>query len=442
MTYSSDIRSAFRTSLQPDAANCASVWSWVPHRARLLETFGNRLPSFAFAIVVLVLMWFSIRFSHGGYAHPEGELYLPTTFHNSPCGRKSTTRTSRDRSFLSAPSLVVCGRRLRRGISRLVNQIRAPSFSFRKLLRVLGRGLPLAMVLLSTTSGCEPLDGRYTDFLVMHRFCRFISVGYFRSTKAGATFFMLSAFIVLSDCFRLRLRSLSKFSAAALAIAGGTLLLCACLFDEIPVGFTLAAILALGLECGLSRGTRVARAAIYPLAAAVAALLIYAWNDLVLHPKLTLAITGKPVIFDLQSGVLRELYRKPLKALIGSASVFADTFGYLIGGVSGFLALVAVILLISAWRSEDAGQFRGKRLAWLRSQRAVLRISFADALMLGCLYTMVARLPAVMWTDVSRGYYILPLSMVLFLFLAISVSRIVAKGYLTPALVSFTVVSG
>ncbi len=263
----------------------------------------------------------------------------------------------------------------------------------------------------------------------------FTDVTYFRSAKAGATFFLLGAFIALAECFRLRLRPSGNIRPAALASLGGVLLLCACLFDEIPVAFTLAAALALSLEWVLSKGTRLARAAVFPLVTTVAVLLIYAWYDLVLHPKLAFAITGHKVIFEYQSGTLHELLRQPVLTLIGSVSVFTDTFGYLLGGVSGTLSLLAMIMLISAWQTGGIDQIRQTRLAWLMNQKSVIRVLFVGILMFGCLYGMVSRHPPLMWTDVRRAYYVLPLSMVFLMFVAVTARMIVRKKYLKPGFV-------
>jgi hypothetical protein len=388
------------------------------------------------------LCCYPFGFAKGGYAHPEGELYIPHYLSQLTLLQKvyDPSKVEIDHSY-QPRVLSYATDDLDVAFIAWSTRHGHPHFLAASHFVFWGGDCLLLWFYLRRRLGMKRWMTGTLICLLSTDPALFTNVMYIRSAKAGATFFMLSAFIVLSECFRLRLRSSSKRSAAALAIVGGILLLCACLFDEIPAGFTLAAILALSLECYLSRGTRVARAAVFPLLTMSAVLLIYAWNDLVLHPRISLAVTGKPVTFDLQGGVLRELFRNPLKTLIGSVSVFTDAFGYLIGGVSGFLGLVAMILLISAWRAEGKGQFRGTRLAWLVNQKSVIRVLFAGALMLGCLYAMVARHPPIMWADVRRAYYILPLSMVFFLFIAITANRIVGKGYLDAPLLSLTILT-
>jgi hypothetical protein len=200
----------------------------------------------------------------------------------------------------------------------------------------------------------------------------------------------------------------------------------------------LAAALSLSLEWVLSRGTPVALAGGFPLVTTVSVLLIYTRYDLILHPKLAFAMTGQKVIFEYQSGALHQLCRQPVRTLIGSVSVFTDAFGYLIGGVSGTLGLLVIILLISTWQAGGTDQLRQARLAWLRDQKAVIRVLFAGMLMLGCLYGMMSRHAPLMWTDVRRAYYVLPLSMVFLMFVAGTAGMIVRKKYLAPGFVDLT----
>lgn len=410
---------------------------WIDLATDGLERYGDRVPSFTFVIAVAILLVAAVACSRGGYAHLELEQYIPHYLSHRPLLEKiyDYKKVEVWLSYRPRPlSYVVddfdvafIAWSARRGFPHLLSLSYYVFWALDCILlwfyfcRRLGLHRLTAGLLLCLFS---------TDWVV------FGHTGYFRSAKPGGTFFLLSAFVVFAECFRAVLRKRSRIQCGLLAFCGAVLLLCGCLFDEIPAAFALAAAVMLSVEWLWDRKSPRARASVYCLVPIVIVLLAFAFYDIVGHKWLIWVIDGERASMWYQTGTAAALLWHPAVLLIGTLSVFADVFGRLAGGLSTVLASLLMLALISTWwapkaysRAHEEGA-RRRLLRW-KHQKAFIRILLGAFLMIGCLYGMIARHHPIMRSDVRLSDYVLPLTMVFLLFLGISAAMLAAKGYVS-----------
>lgn len=405
--------------------------------ARLLEQFGDRVPSITFVIAIAVLLVAAVACSRGGYAHLEIEQYIPQYLSHKPLLEKifDYKKVEVWDSYRPRPLSYVVDDfdvafidwSARHGVPHLLSLSYYVFWALDCLLlwfyffRRLGLHRLTAGLLICLFS---------TDWVV------FDHTGYFRSAKPGATFFLLGAFVVFAECFRAVLRKQSTSRCALLACLGAILLFCGCLFDEIPAAFSVAAAIMLGVELWWYRKSPRARACVYCLIPILGVLLAFAYYDLVGHRWLIWKIEGETVSMSYQTGTAAALLWHPAVLLTGTVSVFTDVFGRLAGDLPMVLALLLLLTLISTWLTFGT-QSEGGTKHWFgqfllgKRQRPLMRILLGAFLMIGCLYGMIARHHPIMRADVRSSDYVLPLTAVFLIFVAVTAAKPITDKYVS-----------
>lgn len=423
------------TLVRVAAAPSSLLYLWTGKLAGILERLSDGLPPFVVVIAIAILFILAVLCSRGGYAHPELQQYIPHYLSHRPVLEKIfdfqkveiwLSYRPRPLSYLvDNLDVAFIAWSCRRGFPHLlsasyylfwIGDCLLLGFYFRSHLRIDRLSAGLLICLLST----DPV--------------MFFN-GYFRSAKPGGTFFLLSAFVVFAECFRVIMRNGSKLRCAVLACFGAGLLFCACLFDEIPVAFAIAATVMLTMEWVIDRKSQLAKASAVVLIAIISVLITFAYYDFVLHPKLIWAITGERPSMAYQTGTAAALLSHPALWLLGSASVFCDAFSYLVGNISAFMSFMLLVALVSiVWDSSQGHAYLArepKLFSFLQRHRPITRILSGGVLMIVCLYGMISRHPPIARLDVRRSWYVLPLTMVFLLFVGMTVAIIVARGYLS-----------
>jgi len=401
-------------------------WQSVQKASGALARFRDRVPSFAFLLAIAALLVLSVICSRGGYAQPELEQYIPHYLSDGPFLQK----------IFDYKKVEIWNSYRPRPLSYAVDD-----FDVAFIAWSARHGFPhllSASYYVFWTADCLLLWVFFRRHLRIHRFTAgllicllstdpvlFFHAGYFRSAKPGGTCFLLAAFVVFAECVRAVRRNRSKLLCVGLASLAGVLLLCACLFDEIPAAFALVAAIMLALECFVDRRSRPASAFVYVLTAILAVVAAFAWYDVVGHPKLIWMLTGEKVSMTYQTGTASALLWNPALTVAASVSVFLDTFRDLAGDLPAVLAFLLLLALASIWKSSDRNT--GVRNGSRSGQWIVLRLAIGAFLMLGCLYGMISRHPPVMWLNVRQGEYVQPLTMVFVLFVAASLALLQSK---------------
>jgi hypothetical protein len=411
------------------------LWKWGHQGAGALERNGNRVPSFAFVLVVAFLLVLAVACSRGGYAHQEIEQYIPHYLSHRPLLNKifDYKKVEVWLSYRPRPisyivddlDVAFIGWSSRQGFPHLLS---ASYYVFWAL------DCFLLWFYLCHRLGLHRLTAGLFICLFSTDSVVFFHTGYFRSAKPGGTFLLLSAFVVFSECVRAALDRRSGLRSGLLACLGAALLFCACLFDEIPAAFALAGAVMLAIEFLWNRNSPRARAFLYPLVAIVAVLLAFTYYDVVVHRWLIWVIDGERVSMSYQSGTASALLWHPAILLVGTISVFVDVLGRLAGDLPSVLAFLLMLALISIWSpvpQERQAAYGVRQFLRANDSRAVIRILVGGFLMAGCLYGMIARHHPVMRTDVRVSEYVLPLTTVFLLFFSVTASMVVQKRYLS-----------
>lgn len=411
--------------------------NWIRTAIGGLQRYGDRVPSFTFVIAVAILLVLAVACSRGGYAHLEIEQYIPHYLSHRPLLEKIYDYKQVEVWLSYRP----------RPLSYVVDD-----FDVAFIAWSTRHGFPHLLSLsyyIFWALDCLLLWFYFCRRLGLHRLtaglliCLFSTdsvvfghTGYFRSAKPGGTFFLLCAFVVFAECFRAVLRKRSTLQCGTLACIGALLLFCGCLFDEIPAAFSVAAAVMLSVEWLWDRNSPRARACLYCLFPIVLVLIAFAYYDLVGHKWLIWKIDGQIASMWYQTGTAAALLWHPAVLLTGTISVFADVFGHLVGDLSTVLALLAVFALISTWwnpdnPSDERAKYGIRRFLSRNQQKPLIRILLGGFLMIGCLYGMIARHHPIMRTDVRSSEYVLPLTLVFLLFIAITAATRLTKQYLS-----------
>src|SRR5579884_1553186 len=368
-------------------------WRWTEALLTAVQRFGPRVPTAAIAIGIVLILVASVWISKGGYyAHPELERYLPHYLSNRPILQKifDVNGVELSPEFYRP-----------RPLSYLTDDLDVAfiAWSFR-------RGYPhflsasyyvfwvLDCILLWFFFRKRLVLDRLTSGLVIAFWSTapvvFSGVDYFRSAKPGGVFFMLAAFVLFVESFWSK-RKGSLIKAVIFDALGAILLFCACLYDEIPIAYTAAALVILCLQFVLDRKSAISRALLPSLITCIVVLGTFACYDLVLHPKLVWMFSGAKVSMAYQADTMHDLLSHPAIFLAGAVSVFTDTLGSLMGRVPGTIGLVLFLLLISVWQQFlPNGNVRASRLwRYLKRQQPLTLIIAGTALMLICLYGMI-----------------------------------------------------
>jgi hypothetical protein len=407
-------------------------WIWIQRLSNVLDRFGPKIPTLLIAIVFVLILISSSRWSKGGYAHPELERYIPHYLSDRPILQKIFDPNGvevspefyrpRPLSYLVDDlDVAFIAWSCRHGHPHLLS---ASYYVFWGLDGI------LLWLFFRRTLGLDKLLSGLLICLWSTAPVVFSGGTYFRSAKPGGTFFMLAAFVLLVESFGLKLKS-SNVRAALFALSGAVFLFCACLFDEIPIAFTLAAIVIFSFQFIMGRRSAVSRALVFPFAATLIALAGFTYYDFVLHPRLVLALSGAKVSMLYQTDTVHTLIRQPAITLAGSISVFTDALGSLMGRISGTFGLALLIVFVSVWQRfpDDEGVSRTPQLPIYKRQHALILVLAGTLLMLACLYGMLSRHPPISWLDVRATAYILPLSTVLLIFIAATSARSIRKYY-------------
>lgn len=254
---------------------------------------------------------------------------------------------------------------------------------------------------------------------------------------------MVAALLPFAESIRSGFRGLSALRSGVFASLGALLLFTACLYDEIPAALAVAGTILLGVDFLAQRESAVVRACRATLIALIAVVVVFAWWDLVGFPKMVWAITGERAWMNFQTGTARALFRQPSTLLTGAVSMFADTFGFLMGGISALLAIVAMLGLTPVWDdlldgSEGESLFLSAPRSLLRKQHAIRRIALGALLTIGILYGMVARHPPIMAIDVRRTSYVLAFTTIFLCVLAATLARALQKGIISSGAAALT----
>lgn len=413
--------------------------------ARLLEEFGDRVPPFAFVFAIAVLLALAIACSRGGYAHQEIEQYIPHYLTHKPLLEK----------IFDYKKVEVWNSYRPRPLSYLVDDFDVAFIDWSAR-----HGFPHLLSLsyyVFWTLDCVVLWFYFCRRLGLHRLtaglliCLFSTnwvvfdhTGYFRSAKPGGTFFLLIAFVVFAECFRAVLRKQSTLRCALLACLGAILLFCGCLFDEIPAAFSLAAAIMLGVEWWWNRNAPRARACLYCLIPIIIVLFAFTYYDLVGHEWLIWKFDGERASMSYQTGTAAALLWHPAVLLTGTVSVFTDVFGRLAGDLPTVLALLLLLALISTWwtfgTQLEGGKHRFGQFLLGKRQRPLMRVLLGALLMIGCLYGMIARHHPIMRADVRSSDYVLPLTAVFLIFVAITAAKLVASNYVSKEMLQLILI--
>ncbi len=253
---------------------------------------------------------------------------------------------------------------------------------------------------------------------------------YFRSAKAGATCCLLASFFCLATCYKCTVERQSRRHRVVAAALGAFLLFSGSLFDEQPAAFAVAAIVMLCIVWYAKWGTPVAEACRYCLVAIVAGLSAFIIYDLVIHPKLLEIITGRTWSNSYQTGLLSLLLSQSIMRALACIGVLGDVFGFLAGNMSSELALALVFATMCIYsvglksQRETTGKSQIQR--WLSDP--MLQIFIGFVLVWGITFAMVARHPPLLWSEVRRSSYYLPITVVFLLVLAGALARLVDRG--------------
>jgi hypothetical protein len=404
-----------------------------------LDRYGDRVPSFIFVIAVAVVLIAAVACSRGGYAHLEIEQYIPHYLSHRPLLEKIYDYKKVEVWLSYRP----------RPLSYVVDD-----FDVAFIAWSARHGFPHLLSLsyyIFWALDCFLLWFYFCRRLGLHRLTAglliclfstdsvvFAHTGYFRSAKPGGTFFLVAAFVVLAECFRAVLRRRSTLQCGILAGFGAVLLLCGCLFDEIPAAFSVSAAVMLMFEWLWNRNSPRARACLYCLIPILLVLAAFTFYDLVGHKWLIWKIDGERASMWYQTGTAAALLWHPAVLLMGTISVFVDVFGRLTGDLPTVLSLILMLALISTWWGSDASSQAQSQLGvrhFLHGEvpKPLMRILLGGFLMICCLYGMIARHHPIMRTDVRSSDYVLPLTGVFLIFLGITASLLITRRYLSKS---------
>ena len=252
-----------------------------------LEDFGDRIPSALFLVLFCLLLLSAVAVKRGGYLHKEAEKYIPHYLSSRPVLEK----------IYDFQQVEIDGQFRPRPLSYLVDDwdVQFIGWSAAKGLVHFESASYLVFWVLNafllwycfrSLFGLDKLTSALLVGLLSTSPVLFFNTHYFRSAKPGSVFFMLCAFVVLWWCFAGLMRGVALWRSIGLGVAAFSLLTAACLFDEIPAAYCLAAMVMLGMKAYMSRGTVESQAAgfcLLPIGAATGCFAVY---NLFIHSML------------------------------------------------------------------------------------------------------------------------------------------------------------
>jgi hypothetical protein len=397
----------------------AGTETWDHKLLAKLETAGERVPSLVFVAAIGLLMIAAFAVARGGLIHWEAEKYIPHYLSDRPVLEKIYDYKQVELEAEYRP----------RPLSYLVDDLdvafigwsAAKGYAhFESLSYYLFWALN-AILLWHCLRNLFQLDRLNSGLLIVLLSTSpiiFLNTYYFRSAKTGSSFFLICGFIVLWGCYQRVLRGRPPAGRLIGAMGAFVLVLAACLFDEIPVALCLAAVLMLGLELYLRRGTSERKAAAFCLVPLIAALASFAIYDLWIHRRLVTYFTGETAQMGFQAGMLHALISSPHITILGTASVLTESLGYLTGNLSSALVAAGLGLLLVFWNRSSGRDAATRYLAGL-------------VLMFGILFGMVSREHYIIREVPRRTFYTYPFSFVFLLFLGFCAWKMIDRRLLS-----------
>jgi hypothetical protein len=339
----------------------------------------------------------------GGTADIEIETYLPYHLSKAPIAKQIFNSRILDQGMYQARELSYALDALDCRFIAWSARLGLPHFlSLVYFLCMLSTALLLWRFLTSDLA----LD-RAAAFLLVALYlttpCVFLSTSYFRSAKAALT---LAVMILTTQLWRgLRANDSARW------ILFGLVAFAATLCDR--QGFFLVLVMA-GLLAAfyVLRRTRGAAAASLAAFAAVGLSLVY---NYALAPRLTLALNGYWPDFSYQHLPWQYLRANPAGYVLAGLGLLLDTVSFTFGDFPAPLAiplLAAIVIAIAKRQGRFCAAFAGVFLLCLVAMNAL----------------MTLRHPALLWEDVRRVYYWLPVTLLAVVLAAIALAGVFRRA--------------
>jgi hypothetical protein len=372
----------------------------------------------------MVMMTCSIAWQHGGVLHPEIEKRLPYYLSHGPLLDKLYDSEYLDGNMYQA-----------RELSYFFDYI-----DCKFIAGCVALGHPhflslthyVFLVLISLVLwrfGVEDLKmKRWIALCVLLLFWTtpavFLAGTFFRTAKIGVAFTMVVLYWQIFRILRAARENPAQRLSASSWLACFGLAWAATLFDREGVFMVAAIVVFLGFWfLGYRKKT-----ALHLMGAFAAALALSVLYNYIIAPVLTLSTNNYWPDFKYQHLPWEKLAARPLYFITSGASLYFDTVRFFLGNIPAWGAVLVVIALAGAalapgrGRAEDKGAFS-----------AALGLCLCQTVLIWVMMTlMFLRHAALVWPDVRRVYYFLPVIALFGMTLLMALACLQSRRLLPP----------
>jgi hypothetical protein len=375
-----------------------------------------------FAAISLILAGSSLILQ-GWVAHPELRVYMPHYLSQRPA-----LELVYDFRYTEVPSSIYVPRHLSYFVDMM--DARFIGFSFRQAVPHFisasyyifwGLICWLLWSFFTTQLALDPFTSGLLILLIQTSPVMFLGGTYFRSAKPGMTVCVVAAVCIIYRLLKApeeltRCRRTMAASAAALFFASS-------LFDITGAYFTFLAALHAGLEWFNGTTPKRKAAASVICLALICSFAVFLTYDYFLAPTISHTVIGERPNPSFQNNTVKELLRASLTGSVQSILLFVDVCRFFLGNLSLPVTAILIVYLGSLLVS-CVGKLAHPQESARLSRNTALHCAMAGAMLCVLTLLLVSRHQPMLWIDVRRSVYGLPLTSFCCLFVGIGVSYV------------------